>query len=317
MMPRRHRSRRVARHAATAAAIAAAVVLNPTAQPAASAELTMLPAARAPSGASAVSTRWLQVVDTRRWTVSHGHVLAHRRTLPTLVLAPTTPGEHPLVVFCHGYDITPYPYLHLLRHWAEAGFVVAAPYFPLTRPGAGRWLDENDVSHQPGDVSAVITRVLHVMSGVVDRRHIAVAGHSDGGSTAFAVGFDKKDTDPRVSAILAFSADRWGPASDFAAPTRKLSLLLVQSDRDELNPPWAAGVLWRIARRPKAFLHLHGARHLPPFAAASRWRPIVEAVSTDFLHAWSAPDAAARDRDLRALREDGSRRSLSQVEDMR
>lgn len=285
-----------------AAGVVAALVLS-TAGATGSAERT------SPS----VTTRWLHVVDDRRWTVSHGHVLARSRSLPTLVLQPTTPGPHPLVVFCHGYDITPIPYLHLLRHWAAAGFIVAAPYFPLTRPGAGRWLDENDVSKQPGDVSVVITAVIRALTDAVDTHHIVVAGHSDGGSTAFATGFEKRDTDPRIAAIMAFSADRWGPAADFSAPRRSLPLLLIQSDRDELNPPSAAGVLWQIAHHPKAYLHLHGARHLPPFARDSVWRPVVEAVSTDFLRAWTTSDATDRDRDLRALETDGTRAGLSRV----
>ena len=260
-----------------------------------------------------MTTRYLHVVDTHRWTVSHGHVLAHSRTLRTLVLQPSTPGVHPLIVFCHGYDSSPTPYLHMLRHWASTGFIVAAPYFPLTRTGAGRWLDENDVSHQPRDVSVVITAALRALHGNVDRGHIVVAGHSDGGSTAFSVGFNRHVADHRVVAIMEFSGDRWGSASDFRAPTRKLPLLIVQSDRDESNPPSAAAVLWRIAHRPKAYLYLHGAGHLPPFAQACPWRPIVEAVTTDFLRAWTAKTAAARDRAKRAMRRDGRRTGLSHL----
>lgn len=264
-----------------------------------------------------VSTSWLHLVDEHRWTVSHGHVLSHERRLRTMLLRPSSPGPHPLVVFCHGFDISPKPYLPLLRHWAAAGFIVAAPYFPLTRPGAGRWLDENDVAKQPGDVSVVISGVLQALGSDVQAGHIIVAGHSDGGSTAFMVGFQRHDADPRVSAIMAFSADRWGPASQFRAPRGRLPLLLVQSNRDEFNPPHAADVLWRTARAPKLFLHLKGARHLPPFTTRCRWRTVVEAVTTDFLRAWTAGLTAERDEQLRSADRDGADPGVSFVTDRR
>ncbi|MGN6474206.1 MAG: alpha/beta hydrolase family protein [Mycobacteriales bacterium] len=264
-----------------------------------------------------VSTSWLHLVDHHRWTVSHGHVLAHERRLRTMLLRPTAPGAHPLVVFCHGYDSNPEAYLALLRHWAAKGFIVAAPYFPLTRKGAGRWLDENDVAHQPGDVSVVITGVIRTLGPEVQSDHIVVAGHSDGGSTAFMVGFQRHDADPRVSAIMAFSADRWGRAKEFKAPRGRLPLLLVQSNRDQSNSPRDARVVWDIAKPPKMYLHLNGASHGAPFMTASPWRPIVEAVTTDFLRAWTTTKVAAQSADLRDADRDGTRPNLSFVTDRR
>ncbi|MEM1261271.1 MAG: hypothetical protein AAGH76_02615 [Pseudomonadota bacterium] len=41
--------------------------------------------------------------------------------------APVAPGEYPLVVFSHGAFAAPERYDTLLRHWASAGVVVAAP----------------------------------------------------------------------------------------------------------------------------------------------------------------------------------------------
>ena len=264
-----------------------------------------------------VSISRLHIVDHHRWTVSHGHVLSHVRRLPTMLLRPSSPGPHALVVFCHGYDSNPEAYLHLLRHWAAAGFVVVAPYFPLTRKRAGRWLDENDVANQPGDVSVVITGVLHSLGSNVQRNHIIVAGHSDGGSTAFMVGFQRHDADPRVSAIMAFSADRWGPGSQFSAPRGRLPVLLVQSNRDESNPPHAAQVLWHIAKPPKMYLHLEGASHAAPFMSASPWRGVVEAVTTDFLRAWTTTRRAERSAELRAADRDGAHPGLAFVTDRR
>jgi len=233
------------------------------------------------------------------------------------MLRPGTPGRHPLIVFCHGYDSTPLPYLHMLTHWAAAGFVVAAPYFPLTRTGAGRWLDENDVAKQPGDVSVVLTTVEGRFRSEIDPGNVIVAGHSDGGSTAFAAAFADRVRDRRITVAMVFSGDRWPGLGRFSAPRRRLPMLLVQSDRDESNSLQAAAEVWGIARRPKIYLHLHGAHHLPPFSSACPWRPIVEAVTTDFLRAWTAQTASGRNALLRALDADGSQTPLSHVTDNR
>lgn len=262
-----------------------------------------------------VTRLWVRVVDRSRGTVIAGVVLAHSRTLPTLVLRPARPGRFPLVVFCHGFDITPLAYLHLLRHWAAAGFVVAAPYFPLTRADAGRWLDEADVDNQPYDVSAVITQVERRLGPLVERGHVVVAGHSDGGSTAFGVGFANRMRDRRVSAVMVFSGDRRATMGRFSAPRRSLPMLLVQSDRDEFNSLRSAGEVWAVARRPKVYLHLHGARHLPPFSARCPWRPVVEAVTTDFLRVWTTTSAPVGQAARAALDHDGARRGLSWVTD--
>lgn len=288
-----------------------------TVRPPAAFTRLVVPRATSSAVSPSVVRTWITVRDDTRWTVSDGHVVARSRTLPTLVLRPSGPGRHPLVVFCHGFDITPKPYLHMLTHWAAAGFVVAAPYFPLTRADAGRWLDEADVDNQPRDVSVVITAVSRRLGSLVDRTRVVVAGHSDGGSTAFAVGFASHHHDARVDAVMVFSGDRRPSMGAFRAPARLLPLLQVQSDRDEFNSLSAAAQVWRVAHRPKFYLRLHGARHLPPFSVACRWRPIVEAVTTDFLRAWTTSIVVVRRRELALLDRDGARLGLSRVTDDR
>jgi len=255
------------------------------------------------------------VVDRTRPTVSHGHVLSRYRRLPTLIWRPVGDGRYPLVVFCHGYDSSPLPYRHMLKHWAAAGFVVAAPYFPLTRPKAGKWLDESDVDNQPADVSSVITAVEQRLGRQVDPQHVVVAGHSDGGSTAFGVGYADRLRDPRVSAAMVFSGARRRTMGRFSR--RRLPMLLVQSDADKSNSLHSAAHVWAVPRRPKIYLHLHGVGHLPPFASPCRWRPIVEAVSTDFLRAWTTTKVAIRRSELDAIDRQGARHGLSRVTDDR
>ena len=75
---------------------------------------------------------------------SSGKVLSASRTLTTAVWYPVgTAGPWPLVVFAHGYRLGVGPYVHLCQTWAAAGYVVAAPTFPLTDEAvAGSNLDE-------------------------------------------------------------------------------------------------------------------------------------------------------------------------------
>jgi len=102
-------------------------------------------------------------------------------------------GPFPLIVFGHGYDITPTPYAPLLRAWVRAGYVVAAPIFPYTNADAPGGPNRSDLVNQPGDMSFVITRVLRgsrashgILSRLVNPQQVAVSGQSDGGSTALA-----------------------------------------------------------------------------------------------------------------------------------
>lgn len=274
-------------------------------------------AATAPSRSAGhpvgVREYWLEVTDRTRWTVSHGHVLSHSRSLPTMILRPEAAGSFPLVVFAHGYDITPGAYIHLLRHWAAAGFIVAAPRFPLTRAKAGRWLDESDVVNQPQDMSAVLTAVERVLGSRVDRRHVFAAGHSDGGATSFGTGFADRVRDRRWTAVMVFSGDRRADLGRFSAPSRALPLLVVQSNRDEFNSLRSAARVWSVARAPKTYLHLYGARHLPPFAYACVYRDIVESVTTHFLREWSATDSRTRRSARGALDRAGHRPGRSSV----
>ena len=293
------------------AAVAMAAGLAPPAA------VDSLPALVHVSAAPQLKESWVRVVDPSRATVSHGRVVSHSRNLPTLVIRPAAPGPHPLVVFSHGYDITPKPYLHLLRHWAAAGFVVAAPYFPLTRSDASAPLDENDVANQPKDVSAVLTQVERVLGNAIDRRHVVIAGHSDGGATSFGSGFATAVRDARWSAVMVFSGDRRRDLGSFGAPGRALPMLLIQSNRDEYNSLAAASKVWAVPRAPKTYVHLYGAKHLAPFAGACAYRDIVEATTTDFLRAWTTTDLRKRHVALHQLVRDAQRRGLSGVTDVR
>ena len=126
-------------------------------------------------GPFAVGKIVVRFIDTRR----HVHFPGRRpqpRPLVTVIRYPavgdpshvdgldsppaTSSGPFPLVVFGHGFNATPGIYARLLQAWARAGYVVAAPFFPLSNANAPGGADEADIVNQPADMSFVITRIL-------------------------------------------------------------------------------------------------------------------------------------------------------------
>jgi dienelactone hydrolase len=216
--------------------------------------------------------------------------------------APPARGPFPLVVFAHGFNITPYPYLALLQAWASAGYVVAAPIFPLTSPGASGGPDEADLVNQPGDVSFVISRMLigdrrpsGILSGLIEPGEIAVSGQSDGGSTALAAAYAAPLRDPRLQAAMIFSgAEIPGVRGYFAAGGPPL--LAVQGTADTSNSPYATYRYFALASAPKFLLRLWGAPHLGPYTGEQPYLGVVERASIAFLDRYLKHRRGARAR---------------------
>jgi alpha-beta hydrolase superfamily lysophospholipase len=214
----------------------------------------------------------LRFVDTSRTiTLPHGKTVP--RPVTTVFWYPPLrdgAGPFPLVVFGHGFASTPWLYRRLLRDWAAAGYVVAAPVFPLGNANAPGGPDESDIVNQPRDMSFVITRVLKAsagttspLSGLVDPEKVAVAGHSDGAMTAFAAAYEKPFYDDRIHAALVLSGAILGPHR-YVEHTG-VPLLAVQGTADRINQPIYARELFHAVGRPKFLLLLRGAGHLPPY----------------------------------------------------
>ena len=226
------------------------------------------------------------VDDTRTITLPDGRRVP--RKLETIVRYPSTGGSHPLVVFAHGFALTPARYARLLGAWAAAGYVVAAPVFPLTSTNAPGGPTEIDLINQPRDMSFVITRLLalsrrstSVLDGEIDPARIAVAGQSDGGVTALAAAYDSRYRDRRVRAALILSGARLGGMGPF--PERGPPLLAVQGTADALNAPGTTATFFGLTARPKFLLWLLGASHLPPYTYQQPQLGIVERATIAFL----------------------------------
>jgi dienelactone hydrolase len=229
--------------------------------------------------------------------VAHSRIARFRngtsgpRKIVTYVRYPTTGRPpFPLLVFCHGFALLPSTYTRLLDAWTRAGYVVAAPTFPVENADAPGGPDETDLPHQPRDVSFVINRLLvrdrnpsSALYGLIDPRRIAVAGHSDGGETAFAVAYERRYLDHRIHAAIVLSGAELAPetmSNRYPSPP----LLAVQGSADTINPPVFTHALFADARAPKYLLTLIHAAHLPPYTHNRRQLAVVERVTIAFLN---------------------------------
>lgn len=252
-----------------------------------------------------VAVTSVTVVDNGRWTPARGGSPAHPgRTLPTTVWYPATGGgPWPLVVFAHGFNTNPAHYDVLLRRWAAAGYVVAAPEFPISGsdpPGPAR---EDDIPQQPGDLSAVVTFLLAPRSpfaGRVDPTRVAAAGHSDGGSTIAALALNDAVRDPRITSYLVLSgAVPFMPFGTYDGANAG-PLMVVQGNHDISNSDGDALGVYVSARLPRAYLSVIGGSHEGPFLGDGPQPTTVRAATVAWLDLTVRHQSDALDR-LRAF----------------
>ena len=263
------------------------------------------------SGGAAFRVRVFRFVDGSR-TIRLPDGRRVPRPLVTVVRYPATGGPYPLIVFGHGFALTPAVYAHLLDAWTRAGYVVAAPVFPLGNANAPGGPNESDLVNQPQDMSVVITRLLvlngrakGVLGGKIDPSRIAVAGHSDGAETALAVAYDHRFRDRRVRAAIVLSGAALPGMGPF--PQNGPPLLAVQGTADTTNAPANTSAYFGLARRPKFLLWLLGASHLPPYTDQQPQLGIVERATIAFL------DHYLKGRPLRPLVQAAQRPGLTRL----
>jgi len=245
----------------------------------------------APSSYPTVGFRVLHLLDSSR-----------NRELTTLVFYPAlasspvssladarpSTGPYPLIVFGHGFAVTPEPYRPLLDRWVHAGFVVAAPLFPKSNANAPGGPDEHDLPNQPADMSFVAHELLEQsasqegpLAGLLDG-HVAVAGQSDGGDTALAAAFDPTEHVLPIEAAVILSGAEDPFASKFT-PQAGTPLLAIQGTADTVNLPSETRSYFDAASPPKYLLQLDGAEHQPPYTVPGAQLDAVARTSIAFL----------------------------------
>ena len=256
----------------------------------------------------AVGLRVMRFVDRSR-TITLPNGTTEPRTLVTYVRYPalgasgatdvsgapaaSADGPYPLVIFGPGFARAPSVYASLLQSWARAGYVVAAPEFPVEGPDAPGGPNESDLPNQPADMRFLITQLLAgsaaatgPLHGLIRSSEVAVGGHSDGGDSALALAFDPTYRDPRVRAAVVLSGAEIPSAGEFEFPQGGPALLATQGTADTISLPSDTYTYYAAAKRPKYLLRLVGATHVAPYSYQEPQLAIVKSTTVAFLNAY-------------------------------
>ena len=222
------------------------------------------------SGSMSVATTTMTFVDTSRSTPAwNGTPARPSRTLVTSIWYPAQSGSarhsgpYPLIVFAHGLGGSPQDYRTLLTAWAAAGYVVAAPLFPLSSSATAGGPDGGDIGNQPGDMSFVIGQMLEAssaqngpLSGLIESDEIGAAGHSNGAITTLGLVANSCCRDTRVKAAVVMAGTTEGLGRGSYDLAEAPPLLVVQDIHDGLVPYGDAVAVFNQAHGPKALLAL-------------------------------------------------------------
>lgn len=226
------------------------------------------------------------------------------RTLVTELYRPQGEGPFPLIMFSHGLVGHPDKFTRLLERWAEAGYLVVAPTFPLSnRKVEGANGNAKDVWNQPADVSFVLDQLLAEngrdgaeLHGAIDPARLGAGGLSLGGATTLGLAYNPCCRDDRFIAfeVLAGNPIPLSEAYDFADAT---PVLFVHGDNDRSLSIATELETYRKAKDPKWFVTLLGAPHAPPFEDdPTVWDAYVEDITTAFWDLELAPGRGGADR---------------------
>jgi predicted dienelactone hydrolase len=223
---------------------------------------------------------------------------------PVASAAPDRSGApYPLIVFSHGLGASPQDYLPLLESWASAGFVVAAPRFPLTSSATPGGPDAGDVVNQPKDVSDVIGGVVSdsaastgTLAGLVAPNEVGVAGHSNGAVTTLGLIANTCCHDPRVKAAVVMAGTTVGIPGGTYDYKDTPPVLLVHGTADQLIPYRSAPIVYDAIPGPKGLLTIAGGSHESAAGLVSPSSTHIVRATTDFFDAYLRGETSALSR---------------------
>ena len=152
----------------------------------------------------------------------------------TELYLPGGKGPWPLVEFAHGFNGDPSKFTQLFGAWADAGFAVLAPRFPITYTDAGTnpLGRATDIAQQPADMRFVLRKVLAGQyASRIDAHRIGVAGLSLGGGTTWGLISDRCCIERRYRAAIVMDGNRFGfGPTTFVPTTIPLMVLHIRTD---------------------------------------------------------------------------------------
>ncbi len=275
---------------------------------------------RPPGPPYAVGIQSEQIVEPASPSVATGKTSAGApaRILPTQIRYPASgsaggaerpgapaamaSGPFPLIVFSQGYYTPVSAYSGLMDAWTRAGYVVAAPTYPLTAPSWPGGPNESDIVNHPNDLRFVISVLMAQANNpqsplyhLVNVNEIAVAGQSDGGDVSLAVAANTCCMDHAVKAAVIMSGAELSGFGGSYFSGGSTPLLVTQGDEDAVNRPGCSATLYNQAPAPKYFVDLlqDGAQskqssletwreHLQPYVSPGPPRNYVARTSTAF-----------------------------------
>jgi predicted dienelactone hydrolase len=239
---------------------------------------------RPPGAPPAVVESSRSFVDPSRSTPANGsYPGAPTRTLETRIWLTATvpPGAAScsragcgLLVLAHGYGGSTARFEAIGGFLAQAGYVVAAPSFPLTNEDApGGHLTATalaDFAQQPADVSFLVDRLLAASSdpgddlrGRIDPARVGVLGHSLGGATVLGATRTGCCSDPRIRAVVAV-APAWTVIEPFLHESPRPDgppTLIVNGSADTTVVPALSLQLFELLSPPRFYVEVPGAQH--------------------------------------------------------
>ncbi len=155
--------------------------------------------------------------------------------MPTAVYLPPTTNPAPLIVLAHGFGGHPDKFTELARGWANSGYVVAVPRFPLSNDRIPNPV-VTDIEGQAGDVSFVIDEMLARnegngrLAGRIDPERIGLFGLSLGSLTVWNTVLGDCCGDDRIDALI--QSDGFFPFPDALLSTVPFPVMFAHSDTD-------------------------------------------------------------------------------------
>ena len=258
----------------------------------------------------AFTVRHKVFVDTTRPTATPGNAAySATRVLPTDLYVPRATTPRPLIMFSHGYHGAPAKFSQLFSAWARAGYIVAAPQFPLTSTRGAPYDIVTDYVNQPADISFVLTQLLHgPLRAQIDAARIAAAGLSLGGATTYGLVYDPCCVDARLRAAAIFDGVRLPFRQPFGQNT--IPVLFAHIDTDIAAPYAVAKKAFVDSASPKWLLTFHIGIHPEAYenTPSPHDRTAIQ-TSIDFFDLTLLGDSSARAR----LMHDGNNRGESSI----